>query len=262
MQSKYLTIKNNNLDIGIEGFTLVYFSLPSTIMIKAQHFTFVSIEALGFSSNKSGNTLARGILGGVVLDTVGAIGGLIVGNNNETGLDVYIYKVNLTGGKYFVFTSSTPDIDFHLLTPDNALPFIGSIENTTNNEFQYDGLERLRESALRYHNLSHEQLVQLMGNIEQQVKKIITNQLDDLELNEDDIKSESSFVDDLGADELDTIEIMMALEEYLGCEIPYEDCKKITTLQSAIDYVNVFVHGTSKPPQTNISEPLMSKFLY
>ena len=73
-----------------------------------------------------------------------------------------------------------------------------------------------------------------MENIEQRVRKIVAEQLG---VNEGDIKSESSFVDDLGADSLDTVELMMALEEEFECEIPDEDAEKITTVQQAIDYV-------------------------
>jgi acyl carrier protein len=74
-----------------------------------------------------------------------------------------------------------------------------------------------------------------MENIEQRVKKIVAEQLG---VNEADIKNESSFVDDLGADSLDTVELVMALEEEFECEIPDEDAEKITTVQQAMDYVN------------------------
>ncbi|HFB2720571.1 TPA: acyl carrier protein [Neisseria gonorrhoeae] len=74
-----------------------------------------------------------------------------------------------------------------------------------------------------------------MSNIEQQVKKIIAEQLG---VNEADVKNESSFQDDLGADSLGTVELVMALEEAFGCEIPDEDAEKITTVQLAIDYIN------------------------
>ncbi|MDA0236543.1 MAG: acyl carrier protein [Proteobacteria bacterium] len=57
-------------------------------------------------------------------------------------------------------------------------------------------------------------------------------------MNESEIKTESSFVDDLGADSLDTVELVMALEEEFECEIPDEEAEKITTVQQAIDYVN------------------------
>ncbi|MDO9600774.1 MAG: acyl carrier protein, partial [Rhodocyclaceae bacterium] len=59
-----------------------------------------------------------------------------------------------------------------------------------------------------------------------------------LGVNEADIKNDSSFVDDLGADSLDTVELVMALEEEFECEIPDEEAEKITTVQQAIDYVN------------------------
>ena len=77
-----------------------------------------------------------------------------------------------------------------------------------------------------------------MDNIEQRVKKIVAEQLG---VNEADIKTESSFVDDLGADSLDTVELVMALEVEFECEIPDEDAEKITTVQQAIDYVNANV---------------------
>jgi acyl carrier protein len=57
-------------------------------------------------------------------------------------------------------------------------------------------------------------------------------------VNEADVKSESSFVDDLGADSLDTVELVMALEEEFECEIPDEQAEKINTVQQAIDYIN------------------------
>ena len=74
-----------------------------------------------------------------------------------------------------------------------------------------------------------------MSDIEQRVKKIVSEQLG---ANEADVKNESSFVDDLGADSLDTVKLVMALEEEFDCEIPDEDAEKITTVQQAIDYVN------------------------
>ncbi|BBO20900.1 MAG: acyl carrier protein [Burkholderiales bacterium] len=74
-----------------------------------------------------------------------------------------------------------------------------------------------------------------MENIEQRVKKIVAEQLG---VNESEIKIESSFVDDLGADSLDTVELVMALEEEFECEIPDEEAEKITTVKQAIDYIN------------------------
>ncbi|MFT3850492.1 MAG: acyl carrier protein [Propionivibrio sp.] len=73
-----------------------------------------------------------------------------------------------------------------------------------------------------------------MENIEQRVRKIVAEQLG---VNEADIKNESSFVDDLGADSLDTVELVMALEEEFECEIPDDEAERITNVQQAIDYV-------------------------
>jgi len=73
-----------------------------------------------------------------------------------------------------------------------------------------------------------------MSDIEKRVRKIVAEQLG---VNETEVKNESSFVNDLGADSLDTVELVMALEEEFGCEIPDEDAEKITSVQQAIDYV-------------------------
>ena len=73
-----------------------------------------------------------------------------------------------------------------------------------------------------------------MPTIEERVKKIIAEQLG---VNENEITNESSFVDDLGADSLDTVELVMALEEEFGTEIPDDDAEKITTVQQAVEYV-------------------------
>ena len=72
-----------------------------------------------------------------------------------------------------------------------------------------------------------------MSDIEQRVTKIVAEQLG---VAEADIKNESSFVDDLGADSLDTVELVMALEDEFEIEIPDEQAEKITTVQQAIDY--------------------------
>jgi len=73
-----------------------------------------------------------------------------------------------------------------------------------------------------------------MEDIEVRVKKIVAEQLG---VNEADVKIESAFVDDLGADSLDTVELVMALEDEFDTEIPDEQAEKITTVQQAIDYV-------------------------
>lgn len=74
-----------------------------------------------------------------------------------------------------------------------------------------------------------------MSTIEERVKKIVIEQLG---VKEEEVKAESSFVDDLGADSLDTVELVMALEEEFETEIPDEQAEKITTVQQAIDYIN------------------------
>ncbi len=74
-----------------------------------------------------------------------------------------------------------------------------------------------------------------MSDIQAQITKIVAEQLG---VDEGEITNESSFVDDLGADSLDTVELVMALEEEFGCEIPDDEAEKITTVQQAIDYVN------------------------
>ena len=74
-----------------------------------------------------------------------------------------------------------------------------------------------------------------MSSVEDQVRAIIAEQLG---VKADEINNDASFVDDLGADSLDTVELVMALEEEFETEIPDEDAEKITTVQHAIDYVN------------------------
>ena len=74
-----------------------------------------------------------------------------------------------------------------------------------------------------------------MSSVEERVKKIVVEQLG---VSEDEVKTESSFVDDLGADSLDTVELVMALEEEFDTEIPDEEAEKIATVQNAIDYIN------------------------
>ncbi len=74
-----------------------------------------------------------------------------------------------------------------------------------------------------------------MSSIEERVAKIVVEQLG---VKEDEVKSEASFVDDLGADSLDTVELVMALEEEFVTEIPDEEAEKITTVQLAVDYIN------------------------
>jgi acyl carrier protein len=74
-----------------------------------------------------------------------------------------------------------------------------------------------------------------VSTIEERVKKIVAEQLG---VKLEDVTSEASFVDDLGADSLDTVELVMALEEEFELEIPDEEAEKISTVQNAIDYIN------------------------
>ncbi|MGH8593138.1 MAG: acyl carrier protein [Gammaproteobacteria bacterium] len=74
-----------------------------------------------------------------------------------------------------------------------------------------------------------------MSTIEERVKKIVVEQLG---VKEEEVTNEASFVDDLGADSLDTVELVMALEEEFKTEIPDEEAEKIMTVQQAVDYIS------------------------
>ena len=73
-----------------------------------------------------------------------------------------------------------------------------------------------------------------MSTVEQQVKKIVAEQLG---VKEEEVTNDASFVDDLGADSLDTVELVMALEEEFETEIPDEDAEKIATVGDAVTYI-------------------------
>ncbi|MET1255570.1 acyl carrier protein [Aliikangiella maris] len=79
-----------------------------------------------------------------------------------------------------------------------------------------------------------------MSTIEDRVKKIVVEQLG---VSEDAVKLEASFVDDLGADSLDTVELVMLLEEEFDTEIPDDEAEKINTVQAAVDYIKANVEG-------------------
>ena len=79
-----------------------------------------------------------------------------------------------------------------------------------------------------------------INEIETRVKKIVVEQLG---VKEDEVIVDASFVDDLGADSLDNVELVMALEEEFDTEIPDEDAEKITTIQQAIDYINAHLES-------------------
>lgn len=74
-----------------------------------------------------------------------------------------------------------------------------------------------------------------MSTVEERVKKIVCEQLG---AKEEDVTPQASFVDDLGADSLDTVELVMALEEEFETEIPDEEAEKLSSVQDAIDYIN------------------------
>ncbi len=79
-----------------------------------------------------------------------------------------------------------------------------------------------------------------MSSVDERVKKIVVEQLG---VGEEQVTPEASFVDDLGADSLDTVELVMALEEEFDTEIPDEEAEKITTVQQAVDYIQA--HATA-----------------
>ena len=81
-----------------------------------------------------------------------------------------------------------------------------------------------------------------MASVEERVKKIIVEQLG---VKEDEVANQASFVDDLGADSLDTVELVMALEEEFGVEIQDEEAEKITTVQQAVDYIQDHVQDAA-----------------
>jgi acyl carrier protein len=78
-----------------------------------------------------------------------------------------------------------------------------------------------------------------MASVEEKVKSIIVDQLG---VNEAEVTANASFVDDLGADSLDQIELVMAFEEAFGIDIPDEDAENIKTVQNAIDYVEAHLN--------------------
>jgi len=79
-----------------------------------------------------------------------------------------------------------------------------------------------------------------MASVEEKVKHIIVEQLG---VDEDEVKAEASFVDDLGADSLDVVELVMALEEEFGLEISDEDAEKLRTVKQAVEYIEANAKG-------------------
>lgn len=239
-------------------------TITGLVTIQGKTEGFVSIEQLSASSDKTvqkdvGNTIARGILGGVLLGPLGAIGGLVLGRNKVEGANEFIFKVSLTNDKFFIFSTSSVVTSFHSLTPHKTFQINAPIENVPNKEVKS--------------NSSLAQLVESQGGVEKVVKKCIVEQLhhnlhyfeihnEHFELNEDDVNNEMLIEEDLHGDSLDTHEIMTRLDEYLGCEFPYNEDEfpwsqdvSTYTVQMLIDYVNTFVYGTTKPQQTLKTEP-------
>lgn len=80
-----------------------------------------------------------------------------------------------------------------------------------------------------------------MASVDERVKQIIVEQLG---VEESEVTPNASFVDDLGADSLDTVELVMAFEEAFEIEIPDEDAEKIRTVKDAVDYINAHAKGS------------------
>jgi acyl carrier protein len=91
---------------------------------------------------------------------------------------------------------------------------------------QQNGPDEAGQSAYRRQNR--------MASVDERVKQIIVEQLG---VDEGEVTATASFVDDLGADSLDTVELVMAFEEAFGIEIPDEDAEKIATVKDAVDYI-------------------------
>ena len=98
-------------------------------------------------------------------------------------------------------------------------------------EVKGKGLDKLSEIFVNYGKC----IPDISDEVLDKVVDIVCNQLT---LNKEDVTAESSFVEDLGADSLDTVELVMAFEEEFGAEIPDEEAEKITTVQSAVDWIN------------------------
>jgi acyl carrier protein len=88
------------------------------------------------------------------------------------------------------------------------------------------------------------------SSIESRVKEIITEQLG---VDEKEVTADASFIDDLGADSLDTVELVMALEEEFDVEIPDEDAEKIISVGDAINYIKEKIKGESEKASVEAS---------
>jgi acyl carrier protein len=95
-----------------------------------------------------------------------------------------------------------------------------------------------------------------MASVEERVKQIIVEQLG---VDEAEVTPTASFVDDLGADSLDTVELVMAFEEAFGIEIPDEDAEKIATVQDAINYIEKHSQARSRSPAASPRDPFSER---
>ncbi len=89
--------------------------------------------------------------------------------------------------------------------------------------------------------IARKEILISMASVDERVKQIIVEQLG---VEESEVTPTASFVDDLGADSLDTVELVMAFEEAFEIEIPDEDAEKIRTVKDAIDYINAHAKGS------------------
>ena len=113
-------------------------------------------------------------------------------------------------------------------TEDQAVTFGGSVKNFNVSEYLSS------KEAKKMDIFIHYGMAAGIQAIEDRVRKVVSEQLDV----SGDIDNNASFIDDLGADSLDTVELVMSLEEEFDCEIADEEAENITTIQQAIDYIN------------------------
>jgi acyl carrier protein len=116
--------------------------------------------------------------------------------------------------------------------PRRSLEYTLANELAASQRFQLECAPRSGPGAVR--SVPINEVYQDMSTVEERVKKIVIEQLG---VKDEQVTPQASFVDDLGADSLDTVELVMALEEEFECEIPDEEAEKITSVGMAIDYI-------------------------